>query len=62
VDLARVVMLLQLDISALMGYTGAFYKNFFGSSFGILFSIFILLLWVIVPFLLSLRIFSRKDL
>jgi hypothetical protein len=24
VDLARIIMLLQLDISALMGYTGAF--------------------------------------
>jgi Cu-processing system permease protein len=62
VDLARVIMLLQLDISALMGYTGAFYKEFFGSPFGILFSTFVLFLWVIVPFLISLRIFSKKDL
>src|SRR5690606_288426 len=29
IDLARIIMLLKLDISALMGYTGAFYKNFF---------------------------------
>ena len=62
VDLARVIMLLQLDISALMGYTGAFYKDFFGSAFGILFSTFVLFLWVVVPFLISLRIFSKKDL
>src|SRR5688572_1348456 len=62
VDLARVIMLLQLDISALMGYTGAFYREFFGSSFGILFSTFILFLWVTIPFLISLRIFSKKDL
>lgn len=62
VDLARVIMLLQLDISALMGYTGAFYKEFFGSSFGILFSTFVLFLWVIIPFVLALRIFSKKDL
>lgn len=62
VDLARVIMLLQLDISALMGYTGAFYKEFFGGSFGILFSTFILFLWIITPFFLALRIFSKKDL
>lgn len=62
VDLARVIMLLQLDISALMGYTGAFYKQFFGSSFGTVFSTSVLLLWVITPFFLSLRIFSKKDL
>jgi Cu-processing system permease protein len=62
VDLARVIMLLQLDISALMGYTGAFYKEFFGSSFGIIFSMLILFVWVIAPFLLALRIFSKKDL
>lgn len=62
VDLARVIMLLQLDISALMGYTGAFYKDFFGSSLGIIFSSFVLFLWVVIPYLFALRIFSRKDL
>jgi Cu-processing system permease protein len=62
VDLARVIMLLQLDISALMGYTGAFYEQYFGSSFGILFSSFILFLWVTIPCLIALRIFSKKDL
>ncbi len=62
IDLARVIMLLQLDISALMGYTGAFYKEFFGSSFGVLFSSFILLTWALVPCLIALRIFRRKDL
>jgi Cu-processing system permease protein len=62
VDLARIIMLLQLDISALMGYTGAFYKDFFGSNIGMLFSISILFLWAIVPLLLAVRIFERKDL
>jgi Cu-processing system permease protein len=62
VDLARVIMLLQLDISALMGYTGAFYKQFFGSSFGMFFSSAILFLWVVIPCLLALRVFSKKDL
>jgi Cu-processing system permease protein len=62
VDLARVIMLLQLDISALMGYTGAFYKEFFGSSLGIIFSSGVLFLWISIPCLLALRIFSKKDL
>jgi Cu-processing system permease protein len=62
IDLARVIMLLQLDISALMGYTGAFYKEFFGSALGIVFSTGVLLLWVAVPFLAALRIFTKKDL
>jgi Cu-processing system permease protein len=62
VDLARIIMLMQLDISALMGYTGAFYKQFFGSASGILFSIGILFIWVILPLLLALRIFGKKDL
>lgn len=62
IDLARVIMLLQLDISALMGYTGAFYKEFFGNALGIVFSTGILLLWVAIPFLAALRIFTKKDL
>jgi Cu-processing system permease protein len=62
VDLARVIMLLKLDISALMGYTGAFYKDFFGSSLGIVLSTVVLCLWIVIPFGISLRIFSKKDL
>lgn len=62
VDLGRIMMLLTLDVSALMGYTGAFYREFFGSYLGLLFSVGILLLWIIIPTVLSVRIFSRKDL
>lgn len=62
VDLARVIMLLQLDISALMGYTGAFYKEFFGSNLGILLSTAVLALWIAIPCAMALRIFSKKDL
>lgn len=62
VDLARIIMLLTLDISALMGYTGAFYKDFFGSYQGLLFSTVILLLWILLPLWRSVHIFSKKDL
>lgn len=62
VDLARIIILLQLDISALMGFTGAFYQEFFGSSVGMLLSIAVLCLWIVLPIGLAQQIFSRKDL
>jgi Cu-processing system permease protein len=62
IDIARIIMILQLDISALMGYTGAFYKDFFGSSMGILFSGTILAIWILLPMTVALRIFRHKDL
>ena len=34
VDLARVLLLLRLDASALMGYTGAVFERFFGGARG----------------------------
>lgn len=62
IDLARIMMLLKLDISALMGYTGAFYQNFFGSAWGTIFSAGILLLWIMLPLISATRIFIKKDL
>lgn len=62
VDLARIIMLLKLDISALMGYTGAFYKNFFGSNWGVIFSTAVLFVWIALPLGVATRIFSKKDL
>ena len=61
VDLARIIILLKLDISALMGYTGAFYKQFFGSNVGIVYSFLMLALWTLLPITLSLRKFLKKD-
>lgn len=62
IDLARIMMLLKLDISALMGYTGAFYQNFFGSFWGMTFSAGVLGLWIIFPLFMGNRIFIKKDL
>jgi Cu-processing system permease protein len=61
VDLARIMILLKLDISALMGYTGATLQSFFGSGFGTLFSAGFLFLWAVVPAFLALRIFNRIN-
>jgi Cu-processing system permease protein len=62
VDLGRIMILLKLDISALMGFTGAVYKQFFGGNFGLLYTGFIMLIWVVVPMLVALRIFKKKNL
>ncbi len=62
IDLGRIFIMLKMDISALMGYTGALYKDFFGSGTGILFTVGIMLLWIILPLWLAVRKFKRKDL
>ncbi len=62
IDLSRILILLHLDISAMMGYTGAIFRNFFGTTTGMFISFGILLVWVFLPFWLSLRKFNRKDL
>lgn len=62
IDLARIQILLHLDVSAMMGYTGAIFKDFFGTTLGLIVSFLLLCLWVIVPFFISLRKFNRKDL
>ncbi len=62
IDMARLMVLMKLDISALMGFTGAVYKQFFGSSFGLFYTIGIMLFWIILPLLASVRIFKKKNL
>jgi len=62
VDLSRILILLKLDISALMGYTGAVFSEFFGRASGMLLSGLVLFVWAIVPVWLSMKKFQRKDL
>ena len=61
VDLARVFIMLKMDVSALMGYTGALYKDFFGSGVGMLYTVDIMSVWVILPLWLAVRLFKKKD-
>lgn len=61
IDLSRIFILLKLDVSALMGYTGAVFSNFFGTQRGILFSGISILMWLIVPLLIFSRSVKRKD-
>lgn len=62
IDLGRIMILLKMDVSALMGYTGAIFKDFFGTQTGLFVSCCVLCTWIIVPTWLSLRKFNRKDL
>jgi Cu-processing system permease protein len=62
IDLARIFIILQMDVSAMLGYTGAIFKEFFGTQGGAIFGFGLLCLWAVIPYLLSLRLFVRKDL
>jgi Cu-processing system permease protein len=61
VDLARVLVLMQLDIAALMGYTGAVFERFFGSAIGLGVIGASLAAWVAWPLWLGLRAFRLRD-
>ncbi|HMR41161.1 MAG TPA: ABC transporter permease subunit [Ignavibacteria bacterium] len=61
IDLGRILMLLQVDVSALMGFTGATFQKFFGSILGKAVSILFMLLWIILPLFISVRIFKKTN-
>lgn len=60
-DLARLFITLKLDVSALMGYTGAVYKNMLGTSWGIVSTLFLMCLWFVLPFWFAFKKFNQKD-
>ncbi|TGV02343.1 ABC transporter permease [Flavivirga rizhaonensis] len=61
IDLSRTLILLKLDISALLGYTGAVFKKFFGTNFGLIISFVMLVIWVILPVLRIVLKSKKKD-
>jgi Cu-processing system permease protein len=61
IDLSRILILLKLDISALLGYTGAIFQQFFGTKNGMFISLSILLLWVVLPVWRIIRKSNKKD-
>ena len=62
VDLGRILILLQMDVSAMMGYTGAVFKDFFGTYTGVMVSFVAMFMWILFPLWSSTRKFNRKDL
>jgi Cu-processing system permease protein len=61
VDLARVLLTLRLDISAMMGYTGAVFSRVLGGWTGTVAAVGGLALWALVPGLFALRAFKTRD-
>ncbi len=62
IDLARILVLLHLDVSAMLGYTGAIFKEFFGTVLGGIITIALMCLWTFIPFFISLAKFKKMDL
>ncbi|MGQ0649374.1 MAG: ABC transporter permease [Gemmatimonadaceae bacterium] len=61
IDLARVMLLLQLDAAALMGATGAVFQRTMSGALGTSAALLGLAVWTLIPGLLALRAFSRRD-
>ncbi len=61
VDLARVLLVLRFDTSALMGYTGAVMQRMLGTPAGMVAALAGLAAWTLIPGLLAHRAFRRRD-
>lgn len=61
VDLARVLLLLHMDVAAMMGATGAVFHKALGGPAGTVAALAGLALWTLVPGLFALRAFRRRD-
>jgi Cu-processing system permease protein len=61
VDLGRILLVLSADESAMMGFTGALYNQFFGSQLGVWISVGLLFAWILLPTRWGLAIFKSKD-
>jgi len=62
VDLGRIMVLMQTEAAALMGYSGAIFRQFFSEWWGLIASLLIMLVWALVPAGFSFRMFRVKDL
>lgn len=61
VDIARILVITQTEASALLGISGAVFRDFFGATQGIFISFGSLILWMVLPYALARRNFLRKD-
>lgn len=62
IDLSRILIMLKLDASALLGYTGAVFQNFFGTQKGMFLIIAVLTLWIMIPIVWLNKLIKNKDL
>jgi len=62
IDLARVSLLMGLDMAAMMGYTGRMLQKFLGYGKGLSLMALLLFAWAFLPAWAGARKFRRKDL
>lgn len=61
IDLSRIMVMLKFDVAALMGYTGAIFKRFFGGMTGIIYSLVLLFVWIVILYYFGKRKFESKN-
>jgi Cu-processing system permease protein len=61
IDLVRIALILQFDVAALMGYTGAVFSRFFAPGTGAVVLITAITAWAAVPVAVGFLRFRRKD-
>lgn len=61
VSISRIIVVMQTEASALLGLSGAVFKDFFGSIAGAVISISTLVVWAVVPYVFIRRKFLSRD-
>jgi Cu-processing system permease protein len=61
IDLIRIALLIQFDLSALMGYTGAVFTRFFSGAFGMVVITTAIVIWIGAPLTAGFVSFGRKN-
>lgn len=62
IDIARILIIMKTESAAMLGLSGAVFRDFFGSTLGLIISLAALIIWSSLPFLLARRKFIKKDL
>jgi len=61
IDLVRIALLMRFDVSAVMGYTGAVFHNFFSDGVGVAVIVTAMAAWITLPLASGFLAFRRKD-
>ncbi len=62
IDLVRVLLLMQIDLSAMMGFSGALFQKYFGHFNGMILGSITLIAWIMIPAYLGMKRFEKRDL
>ena len=61
IDMGRIAVIMKMEAAALMGYTGAVFQDFLGSTWGLVILFTVIILWIMIPLGIVIRIFKHKD-